>query len=123
MKNSVNMISAGVLFLLQLVFLFAQHVICFDIFNTGYWYLYLLAVSAAILQFVLLVCIGRTQAARAACIVSVAVYFLVAAAKLLSIVIYCDAMIPAGLDVLCLCLDVFEGIFAFWILKKKGAYV
>ncbi len=52
---------ADVLWLTSVVF---QHIACFDLFETNAWYLYLLAVAFAILQYVILLCLKKIKMHR-----------------------------------------------------------
>ena len=117
MKQKVlRIVGLAVVFLLWLVFFFAQHVICFDVFDDNEWYFYLLAIFCALIQYTLL--FFRKQALNLYGIV----YACTAFFKSLQFILYVSfqGYVPV-LQILCTFIDVVGAVFTLRynrILKK-----
>lgn len=98
--------------------LFAQHVVCFDVFDTNLWYLYLLAVAFAACQYILL---HRNRPHRALLCTCGVAYSTVGVLKtpVTLILIFQGGW---GLSLLCQLLDLAGAAYCFrlaGIIRKK----
>ena len=119
MKQKVlRIVSLAVVFLLWFVFFFAQHIICFDVFDANEWYFYLLAIFCALIQYTLLVF------SKKALTLYGIVYACTAFFKSLQFLMYVSfqGYVPA-LQILCAFIDIVGAVFTLRynrILKKDG---
>lgn len=99
--------------------LFSQHVICFDLFDSNYLYLYVLAMLCALAQYILLRHGSHMQNARYILKICFVLYTCVAVLKIVTqIYFFRFTLHVKGLDVLCLSIDVIGALFTLLTYKK-----
>lgn len=107
MKTVKDVLCNGIFLLIWGVAFLAQHLACFDVFDSNLWYLYLLAVVFAVIQGAVLLCLNKKlkkptifSACMVAYMLGALAFFMLFAAELLT---------PGcswGLTLLCAVLDV-----------------
>lgn len=92
--------------------LFAQHIICFDLFETDFLYLYMLATLCALLQYTaLLIERKRQSTGRILKIFGIAYVCIVVWEVLTQVYFFRFQPQLRGLDVLCLVIDISGVLF------------
>ena len=101
--------------------LISHHIVCFDVLESGSWYLYLVAILLAALQYGLLVCANATIFYRKFLLIPFVMYmvcFLSKAAQLMFL--WHHGQKSVGLTLVCILIDAIGGIFAFSLFKRKS---
>ena len=116
-QKVVRIVSLAGVFLLWFVFFFAQHIICFDVFDANAWYFYLLAIFCALIQYALLFFTKKALTLYGI------VYACTAFLKFLQFIRYVSfqGYVPT-LQILCAFIDVVGAVFTLRynrILKKN----
>ena len=106
MKTVSRYISCFLCVILLLSFLFLQHAACFDLFDTNAWYLYLLALAFAVIQYGILLLVKRIIFQKWLYYSLAVIYAILLIGKLTQIIMAPFFYpYPMGLTYLCLCLD------------------
>lgn len=105
------MLSAILIVLLWLIFLFLQHLACIDVFNINPWYLYVLAVLFACLQHVMLYIARKHSLFCEFFMFFRIIYIITLSYPVIDILRYQLRLV--GLDVLSLCLDALNVLLVF----------
>ena len=119
MKKTMRLVFALVVMLFWLLLLLSQHIACFDVFESGFWYLYVLAVVFALLQFGLIHVLKKDSHSKwwlISCGVIYAVVSLLKLVQLLFVSMYEPHL--DGLAITCFALDVFGAAFTAYKLRK-----
>lgn len=104
-KTNVDVYSTIAVFGI-LFFLFCQHIVCFDFFNSNFWYFYLLAILFSLVQYVIIIVVLKRKQAKICLRVCTIFYTVIFVLKLLQTLSHSEfESYPAGLTILCLILD------------------
>lgn len=116
MKRIACILKSVGLWLLWALALFAQHVSCFDVFETNFLYLWLIAILAAALHYTLLV-LFRGQ--NLLLLVCYGFYFVMTVGKLFALVEMIRFQNQIGLTLLCFLLDAGGLMTAGMLLSSR----
>ena len=113
----VKKISALLIFLCWLLFLFCTHLICFDIYNSSPWYCYVLSCVAALFQYTLLLVLNRNGNTTPLIYICFVIYGCLSLSKIIQIIAYQ----AYGLWVLCGFLDLCGSVLTLRIaVRSRG---
>ena len=120
MKHTIiTMAQKVLLILLWGIFLFLQHVACFDVFDSNLWYLYVLALLFAYIQYALIIFLSRHFSCKHLLWVLASIYVFLSLAKLMQIILRSNyESYNMGLTIICLILDMLGSLITFFRLPK-----
>ena len=117
-KQKVSLSQILVLSIIWLILVFLQHIVCFDFFDTNLWYLYLMAISFALLHYVISSVIVKKSKQFVSLPIAL-VYLLLSVAKLNQILVYQNYQpYPIGLTVCCFILDAIGALRTILLMNK-----
>lgn len=116
MKRILYGLRLLILWVLWALLLFVQHVSCFDIFESNFLYLYLIAALSAVLHYGMLVLLRRHKWVLQLCC---GCYCFLVAAKLFALYEMIRFENQIGLTLLCLCLDAAGVAAVLFLLREK----
>lgn len=120
MINDFKKITVHALYFCGCIFLlFIQHLLCFDFFDSNFWYLYIGAIIMAGLQLIILYYAKRASRYRWLSCLYVIVYMGILLSKIIQTLSdYHNESHPIGLSILCVILDAICLIFSIFTLNK-----
>lgn len=100
------------------VFLFFQYVVCFDFFDTNLWYLYLLALLFAFIQYALIVFITKQYSCKYILWACGSIYVSLSIIKLFQLLLRSGYEYHKGLSIVCLLLSFLGSLITYFCLRK-----
>ena len=99
--------------------IFLQHLACFDVFDSYLWYLYVLALLFACINYALLVFLSRKISRKQLLWGFAGIYAFLSLAKVLQILLrHHYERYPMGLTAVCLLFDILGFLIALYRLRK-----
>lgn len=121
MKHTIIIIVQKVLLILLWgIFLFLQHLACFDVFDSNLWYLYVLALLFACIQYTFIIFLSRHFSCKCLLWLLAGIYVFLSLAKLMQISLRFNyESYNMGLTIICLISDILGSLITFFRLSKE----